>query len=249
MDVPSEHHLNGTMGRRGLTRLKDSLVHKNVVSLSALFLLTFHWCRHLSNSSARLVTSGLYSSLMNLLPKDCRITVRLNPREQDPRVAEVIVVARVVQPCSAHQLVWPQSPWLEIAWPRVLARREQLLEALLHLAEVNAMLVVHVLNAVSFTMELPLREAQQHPGNSTALVVMQVLFSGSVHEGTRFVAREECLRHHSLVQSTEASHGHACVSGAASRASSLRAGDPGSGSSRGHTWATAPDATRFSGRD
>ena len=38
-------------------------------------------------------------------------------------------------------------------------------------------------------------------------------------------------RHHSLVQSTEASHGHECVSGAASRASLLRAGDAGSVSS------------------
>ena len=83
MDVPSEQH--GIMGRRGLTRLKGSLVHKNAASLFALLLLTFHWCRNQSNSSARLVTSGVFSSLMKLLPKVCRITVRLNPREQDPR--------------------------------------------------------------------------------------------------------------------------------------------------------------------
>ena len=40
--MPSEHHLHGIMGRRGLTRLKDFLVHKNAVSLSALLLFTFH---------------------------------------------------------------------------------------------------------------------------------------------------------------------------------------------------------------
>ena len=159
MDVPYEHHLQRLMGLGGLWRLEGSVVHKNAVSLSALFallFLTLHWCRNLSNSSAWLVTSGLFSSLMKLLPKDCRISVRLNPREQDPRVAEDAVVAGMVQPCSALQLIWPQSPWLEITWPRVPARREQLLKALLHLTEVNAAFVVHVLNAVSFTMELSL---------------------------------------------------------------------------------------------
>ena len=59
---------------------------------------------------------------------------------------------------AALQLIWPVSPWLEITWPRVPARREHLLQALLHLTEVNAALVVHVLNAVSFTMELSLSE-------------------------------------------------------------------------------------------
>ena len=117
MDVPSEHLLHGTMGTRGLTRKTNSLVHKNAVSLSTLFLLTFHWCRHLFNSEARLLTSGLFSSLMKLLPKGCRISVRLNPREQDPRVAEVLVVAGMVQPCSALQVILPQSPWLKTTWP------------------------------------------------------------------------------------------------------------------------------------
>ena len=152
----SEHLLHGTMGTRGLTRNTNSLVHKNAVSLSALFLLTFHRRRHLYSCEARLLTSGLFSSLMKLLPKDCRITVRLNPREQDPHVAEVVVVAGVVQPCSALQVILP--PWLKTTWPCVPVWREQLLKALLHVAEVNAMLVVHVLNAVSFTMELSLSE-------------------------------------------------------------------------------------------
>ena len=39
------------------------------------------------------MTSGLFSSLMKLLPKDCRSSVCLNPREQHPRVAEVLVIA------------------------------------------------------------------------------------------------------------------------------------------------------------
>ena len=250
VDVPSEHPPSRHHGTTTLDKAEGLLVHKNAVSLSALLLLTFPLVQDTCpNSSARLVTSGLFSQLMKLLPKDCRTTVRLNPHEQDPRVAEVIVVASVVQPCSALQVICPQSPRLEIARSRVPARRQQLLQALLQLAEVNAILVVHVLNAISFTMELSLSRSTAVPGEiSTALAVMQVLFSGphvkalasslgkNVYDTTRWCKPLK------LRMAT-----NACPKQRRERARYVQGTQEVT--ARGHTWATAPDATRFSGRD
>ena len=102
MDVPYEHHLQRLMGPGGLWRLEGSVVHKNAVS-PLRTVRTF--VLNLTLVQKPVQQLGLAGDLRPFLlahevalPKDCRISVRLNPREQDPRVAEDAVVAGMVQP-------------------------------------------------------------------------------------------------------------------------------------------------------
>ena len=148
--------------------------------------------------------------------------------------------SRVCPPFS-----WPRSPWLDTAWPRGPARRDQQLNALAHSALENTLLVAHLSNAAAFTMELSLSE--KHSSTEEIFQRLQSFKSCYLDPHLKALASTLGEKISTTTRWCKRMATNACREQRRERARYVQATQKVT--AQGHTCATAPDATRFSGRD
>lgn len=244
--VPDDHFLQGSSGLRRGTVLADFLIHQNAVSVSALLKLAFHWGAVLANPSARLQACRLMQALLVLLPKDCKVVVLQNIDDsEDPSWVEVSVIDGVLAPSPELQQQW--SGDYRGLWPFAPLSVLELPCALRPLND--AKIGFNVLDALARTIEVPITKM-----TCSNIQLVQRLSCQDNYYLDPHMKRLTAAMGRNVFRTSSFTKSLALrVQSNATRERTLERGrywmSTRKAMSSGTTWAIAPDATRFAGKD